>query len=370
LPIPGKGIFHKQPRSGLEVGDKDLYLIKNGDFIIQVTFAWEGAVGLASQAEDGMYGSVRFPTFRVDESKCYPSYLLNYFRTKEGRDQLVKICPGSAGRNRVLSLKRIPEVLVPLPPLAEQQRIVARVQQLAEKITQAQELRRSAVVEAQALLDAEFETLVSQHSNDDSWTHEVLTFFADLNPHRTFIVEQSPDTPIPFIPMAAVDDNTGTIIRVEAKPLMDTGGYTWFESGDVIFAKITPCMENGKSALVPELDSQLRRGCGSTEFHVLRPRAAKIIAEYLHKVVRNKSFRADAATHFKGSAGQQRVPQSFLKQKVIHAPTDLQEQRRIVVYLDSLQVQVERLRQLQAATATELDVLLPSVLDRAFRGEL
>lgn len=59
----GRGIFHKAPRSGIEVGDKDLFLIKEGDFILQVTFAWEGAVALASAAEDGMYGSTRFPLF-------------------------------------------------------------------------------------------------------------------------------------------------------------------------------------------------------------------------------------------------------------------------------------------------------------------
>ena len=59
----GRGIFHKAPRSGLEVGNKELFLIKEGDFILQVTFAWEGAVGLASANEDGMYGSTRFPTF-------------------------------------------------------------------------------------------------------------------------------------------------------------------------------------------------------------------------------------------------------------------------------------------------------------------
>ncbi len=87
----GKGIFHKEPRTGLEVGDKKLFLIKEGDFILQVTFAWEGAVGLTSKKEDGMYGSTRFPTFRVNEDLCYSPFLLNYFKTQEGREQLVKI---------------------------------------------------------------------------------------------------------------------------------------------------------------------------------------------------------------------------------------------------------------------------------------
>jgi restriction endonuclease S subunit len=137
---------------GFEVGDKDLFLLKEGDFILQVTFAWEGALVIVSAAEAGMYGSTRYPTFRVDEAKCVPQFLLYYFKTDDGLQQLVKICPGSAGRNRVLSIKRIPEVLVPLPPLAEQRRIVARIEELSAKIQEARELRKQAADEAGALL--------------------------------------------------------------------------------------------------------------------------------------------------------------------------------------------------------------------------
>ena len=149
----GRGIFHKTPRTGFEVGEKDLFLMKQGDFILQVTFAWEGAIAIVSAAEDGMYGSTRYPTFRVDESRCVPQFLLNYFKTEQGRQQLVKICPGSAGRNRVLSIKRIPEVLVPLPPLAEQRRVVARIEALAAQIHEANTLRHQAAEEAEALSD-------------------------------------------------------------------------------------------------------------------------------------------------------------------------------------------------------------------------
>src|ERR1019366_8499205 len=131
---------------------KDLFLMKEGDFILQVTFAWEGAIAIVSAEEDGMYGSTRYPTFRVDESRCIPQFLLNYFRTEGGLQQLVKICPGSAGRNRVLSIKRIPEVLVPLPPLAEQRRLVARIEELAAQIHEARTLRHQAAEEAEALL--------------------------------------------------------------------------------------------------------------------------------------------------------------------------------------------------------------------------
>jgi type I restriction enzyme S subunit len=123
----GRGIFHKSPRTGLEVGDKALFGLKTGDIILQITFAWEGAVAVVSPAEEGMFGSTRYRIFRVDQTRCLPQFLVHYFKTEEGLRQLIKISPGSAGRNRVLSIKRIPEVLIPLPPLDEQKRIVERI---------------------------------------------------------------------------------------------------------------------------------------------------------------------------------------------------------------------------------------------------
>ena len=112
----GKGIFHKPPRSSIEVGDKDLYWVQDGDFVLQITFAWEGAVALAGPAENNYCGSVRYLTFRVDENVCHPHYLLTYMKSKEGIRELARISPGSAGRNRVLSVKRLAEIMVPVVP--------------------------------------------------------------------------------------------------------------------------------------------------------------------------------------------------------------------------------------------------------------
>lgn len=362
----GRGIFHKAPRSGLEVGNKELFLIKEGDFILQVTFAWEGAVGLASANEDGMYGSTRFPTFRVDESLCYPPYLTYYFKTFSGREQLVRISPGSAGRNRVLSLKRISEVIVPLPSLAEQQRGVARIEELFVQIEKARALSRQSVEEAEGLVDSTMNHILSRITSQ-TWEYGAIPEFADVNPSRVGRINLRQGDLVSFVPMKAVDDATGTIACPEIRTFAEVSkGYTWFTDGDVIFARITPCMQNGKSAIARGL--QNGTAFGSTEFHVIRP-GPKLAAEWLHALVRHKAFRDDASAHFKGTAGQQRVPQSFLEKKTIPVPS-LSEQRRIVAELDALNVEVNALKRLQAETAVELDALLPSILDRAFKGEL
>lgn len=133
--------------------------------------------------------------------------------------------------------------------------------------------------------------------------------------------------------MPAVSDETGRLMDAEDRSLESVWkGYTHFQEGDVLFAKITPCMENGKIALAEGLTNGL--GCGTTEFHVLRPQGAaepKLVWYYL----RNKSFRLDAEKSMTGAVGQRRVPKSYLEDHVFHLPP-LAEQKRIVSKLDAL----------------------------------
>jgi type I restriction enzyme S subunit len=362
----GRGIFHKAPRTGFEVGDKDLFLMKQGDFILQVTFAWEGAIAIVSAAEDGMYGSTRYPTFRVDESRCVPQFLLNYFKTEQGRQQLVKICPGSAGRNRVLSIKRIPEVLVPLPPLAEQRRVVEQIEALAAQLHDASTLRGQSTEETAALSHSFLSNLLRAEEARARWLFRPLGTVAEINPGRSGRHIDA-DSKVAFVPMRAVSDVTGRIVAAETRTYAEVKtGYTRFEDGDVIFARITPCMQNGKSAVATGLVGGV--GFGSTEFHVTRP-SAEVEAKWLHHLFRHREFLQDATEHFTGTAGQQRVPASFMQEKMILVPP-LAEQRRIVAELDALQAEVDALKRLQAETAAELDALLPSILDHAFKGEL
>lgn len=91
-------------------------------------------------------------------------------------------------------------------------------------------------------------------------------------------------------------------------------GYTVFQDGDILFAKITPCMENGKGALAPNLINGI--GFGSTEFHVLRPIDSRDTA-FIYFLTMNKKFRQQARRFMRGTAGQLRVPKDFLDEYVL-----------------------------------------------------
>jgi type I restriction enzyme S subunit len=133
---------------------------------------------------------------------------------------------------------------------------------------------------------------------------------------------------ISFIPMAAVGEETGSIDALDHRSVQDLAGksYRGFLEGDVLVAKITPSMENGKGAVARGLAGGI--GMGSTEFHVLRP-TKSIDAEYLLRFVLQPSFRREARMHMTGTAGQLRVPASFLAKSKIPLPP-ITEQRRIV----------------------------------------
>lgn len=159
---------------------------------------------------------------------------------------------------------------------------------------------------------------------------------------------------VSFVPMAAVDEVAGVISSLESRPFSEVAkGYTAFQDGDVLFAKITPCMENGKAAIATGMVNGL--GFGSTEFYVLRP-AERVLSEFIFYFVRQPSFRAKAKANFSGTAGQQRVPKGFLEGFLIPLPP-LEEQRRIIDILKRAD-SIRRLRQ-QALETTR--ALIPAL---------
>ena len=138
---------------------------------------------------------------------------------------------------------------------------------------------------------------------------------------------------LPFVPMSATEAGTGRIDTTELRPFAKVKtGFTAFATGDVLFAKITPCMENGKMAIVPALPKGV--GFGTTEFHVLRPTDA-VDTKLLYYFVSSESLRHEAQHKMTGAVGQKRVPKRYLETKEFPLPP-LPEQRRIAKKIDKL----------------------------------
>jgi type I restriction enzyme S subunit len=167
--------------------------------------------------------------------------------------------------------------------------------------------------------------------------------------------------------MAAVDAERGVIAHPIDRPLGEVRkGFTPFADGDVIFARITPSMENGKAAIAAGLTNGL--GFGSTEFHVMRP-TESVLPEWVFHLVRQVSFRNEAKASFTGTAGQLRVPDSFVRSAPIPLPP-LPEQQRLVEKIERLQEQSRTAREALNRIPPLLKRFRQAVLAKAFRGEL
>lgn len=269
-----------------------------------------------------------------------------------------------------LGLDRIRNLyLPPLPPLFVQQNIV-------DLYTVAQNQRKRKLEESEKLLESVDDYLLSElgielpqkdnslknrifkvssfqlignrwdcssNKNDFSLSSEKfknvkLCDVININPsvHFPSNIEE-----ITFIPMEAIDEEYGEITSNYKKEVSEVVGFTRFMQGDLIWAKITPCMQNGKSAVVKKTINGY--ACGSTEFFVLRCNKSKIDVNYLFYIMHLKKLLEYATNFFGGNAGQQRVSKDFLLNLEIPLPT-FSKQIEIVSRLQKIQNQSKQLK--------------------------
>jgi len=201
----------------------------------------------------------------------------------------------------------------------------------------------------------------------EGWEWTRIEEIALVNYRDPALRDLPDDLPITFVPMASVDAEKGVIAQTEERPLKSVRkGFTPFSEGDVLFAKITPSMENGKSAIALELLNG--RGFGSTEFHVLNPENG-VLSELLLYFVRQETFRREAKANFAGTAGQLRVPPDFLRYHPFPLPP-FPEQRRIVARIVELFTPLDAGVSALETSLAQLKRYRQSVLKAAVEGRL
>lgn len=196
------------------------------------------------------------------------------------------------------------------------------------------------------------------------WEWVRLGDVAEINPSKEkYNLED--DEVCSFLPMRAISDDYGNIIEIlEENYGKVKKGYTSFKENDVLFAKITPCMENGKCAIAKGLKNGF--GFGTTEFHVFR--GIYSIPELIYHFLRNTAFRNEASQHMTGSVGQKRVPKEYLENCLFPLPF-LSEQQEIVARIEALLKAEDEAKDL-LNMEEQIDLLEKSILSKAFRGEL
>jgi type I restriction enzyme S subunit len=206
----------------------------------------------------------------------------------------------------------------------------------------------------------------------EDWGWVRLGDVCEINPRDKNLRDLSLELEVTFIPMKAVDYKKGEIISPEIRQLKQViKGYTQFKEGDVIFAKITPCMENGKVAIARKLKNDL--GFGSTEFHVLRS-SSQIISEYVYFYIRQPSFRDKAQMNMTGTVGQLRVPTHFMKNVEIPLPfkdnkPNIEEQTHIISLLESTLSKANKAKELLKDSKKAIDKILSAAIKKVIPTE-
>jgi len=199
-----------------------------------------------------------------------------------------------------------------------------------------------------------------------SWERPQIDVCCDLNP-RLDKAAIADSRLVHFVPMPAVEALTNKVDVKATRPFAEVKkGYTPFLSGDVIFAKITPCMENGKVAVVPDLEHDI--ALGSTEFHVIRP-LCDLPPLWFFYYLSSRAYRSEAEHNMTGAVGQRRVPIDFIAQSKIPLPP-LAEQRRIVAKIEELFSELDAGEESLRRARRQLGVYRQSLLKQAFEGKL
>jgi len=173
----------------------------------------------------------------------------------------------------------------------------------------------------------------------EGWTCSRLRYFAELNPSKSETIHLSRDTEVSFLPMEAIGED-GSIKLDREKPISEVeSGYTYFRDGDITIAKITPCFENGKGALMAGLSNGI--GFGTTELIVIRPNG-NTHERFLQWVFQSTPFRKLGEGFMYGAGGQKRVPDDFVRNFCMAWPSYL-DQTFIAAFLDRETAKIDTL---------------------------
>jgi type I restriction enzyme S subunit len=252
---------------------------------------------------------------------------------------------GSAQTN--ISVPTVQELLVPFPPTCQQLAIVSFLDRETAKIDRLMGVRRQQVERLQEQHTAVIHHAVTKgldpqtklKSSGHPWLEDIpshwqtirLKFTSKINPGKGDSGYTSFDTDeVVFLPMECVSTDGKVDQSNRARICELWKGFTYFARGDVLVAKITPCFENGKGALVSELETEI--GFGTTEFHVIRA-GKRIFKPFLYLITVCSRFRGIGERFMTGAAGQQRVSEQFIEDFPIALPT-LDEQQAIVKHVN------------------------------------
>ena len=337
------------------------------DLAINSLWAW--SYGLGFSPYHGII-STAYSVFRLkDKTQCLPRFYDYFVRGKNFHWELRVRSKGLWKSRYQLSDDAFLAAPMLFAPINEQEQIVRYLDSMTAKINKLIRAKKKQIALLQEQKQAIINQAVTKGLNPDAemkdsgidwlgqipakWVVKPLKRVCKVNAGVGHLSKKlSDDALVTFLPMENISVD-GKIDCSQKQPLKNVKtGFSAFAVNDVVVAKITPCFENGKGACLDNLDTEI--GFGTTELIVLRSFSNQINSQYLYCITMLTSFRRNDAEVMTGSAGQKRVPASFIANFTCGIPS-LEEQAEIVKYLSTQNALFEKLI---AEVKKEIEVIL------------
>lgn len=364
--LHAQGIVLRDTVPGVEIKTKKQQVCKAGDFLVAEIDAKVGGFGIVPKNLDGAVVSSHYFLFEVNDQLLSRQFLDFFIRTPAFREQVA--AQGSTNYaairpNDVLGYK------IPLPPLPEQRRIVSRIESLTAKIEEAQGLRRQTMEEIEAFLRWASSAIL----DSPKWGVKRLESVLAESPRNGLSPQlETESSGRPMLRINAVSSAPSRFVDLSAyknvEVTNDVAAPFVLQHDDVFIVRYNGDINRVAKAAIFKSESKTQV-VYPDKLMRLRADPKKMLPDFMVLTLGSRRLREQIEKLGKTTAGQIGVSGADAKGFLVPVPP-VEEQSRIVTYLDGLQAKVDALKKLQAETAAELAAMLPSILDKAFKGEL
>ena len=352
MSLEGRGLFVREEKNGLDISAGTLNKVVHGDFIYSRLFAWKGAFDSVSNEFDDCYCSGEFPAFEVDKSRLNIHFLTYYFNQAKIWKEVEQFCIGvtKASRNRFKE-KFFMVFQIPLPPLEEQNRIVAKLELVRKNSKEIRKTRNQQAKDIANLLYSKYLQIIA----DAPW--EKMKEIAPITrrPVEVKIDGEYPEMGIRSFGKGTFHKPSLTGLEVGTKKLFRIA------VGDLMFSNVFAW--EGAIAVAQQEDHDR---VASHRFISCVPDSEKVSSEFLCYHFLTPKGMEDIGHASPGGAGRNRTL-GLKKLEVIKVPVPSIAQQKEFA---KLQNQLRSLQLEHEKTLADLDKLFPSLLDKAFKGEL
>lgn len=354
-------------------------LVEPGDLAMNKMKAWQGSLGISSHC------GIVSPAYFVfaPRREFHPPFMHHLLRSPPYAAAYMTISKGIRINQWDVDPDHLSALPVLLPSFDEQETIAAFLDLETAKIDALVAEQERLIALLKEKRQAVTSHAVTKGLNPDApmkdsgiewlgdipahWDCKRLRHLASLNPSKSEIADLDGETEVSFLPMEAIGED-GQLSLHRTRPITDVmTGYTYFREGDVTIAKITPCFENGKGAIMQGLVHGV--GFGTTELIVVRPDRNHTSPEFLNWLFRSSPFRALGEGAMYGAGGQKRVPDEFVRDFAVGLPPYV-EQTQIVAHLNSITLDFDRLTSEAQAAITLLQERRAALISAAVTGKI